>query len=123
MNSTKLLNHFNLVVAIVLLGTYLKSIPLYYDYFFIAGLFLTIWYNWWTLKRIMGQKSVLGKLNYAIGILTMLFGALLTIWSIAMVNEGFKNEKIHLIMGLMYIPLGFTTILFSWTTLKYHRVA
>jgi hypothetical protein len=121
MKTIKFLNYFNLVVAIVLLWTYLKSIPLYYDYFFIVGLGFTIWYNWWTLKRIMGQKSALGKLNYIVGIVTILFGVLLTVGSIAMISEGSKNEKMHLIMGLFYIPLGLTTILFSWTTLKYHR--
>ena len=122
MKTIKFLNYFNLVVAVVLLWTYLKSIPLYYDYFFIVGLVLTIWYNWWTLKRIMGQKSYLGKLNYIVGIVTILFGSFLTIGSIAMISEGFQNEKVHLVMGLLYIPLGLTTILFSWTTLKYHRV-
>lgn len=100
----------------------MKSIPLYYDYLFIVGLVLTIWYNWWTLKRIMGQKTALAKLNYVIGILTIFFGIVLTVGSVAMINEGLQNEKMHLIMGLLYIPLGLTTILFSWTTLKYHRV-
>jgi hypothetical protein len=70
----------------------------------------------------MGQKSVLGKLNYIVGIVTILFGTLLTIGSIAMMSGGFQNEKVHLIMGLLYIPLGLTTISFSWATLKYHRV-
>lgn len=122
MKTIKFLNYFNLIVAIVLLWTHLKSFPLFYDYFYIVGLALTIWYNWWTLKRLMGQKSLLGKLNYVIGILTIFFAVLLTIGSIAMINEGFQNKKMHLIMGLLYIPLGLTTILFSWTTLKYHRV-
>jgi hypothetical protein len=122
MRIIKFLNYFNLIVAIILLWTYLRSFPLYYDYFLIVGLALTIWYNWWTLKRMMGQKSTFGNLNYVIGILTILFGALLTVGSIAMIKEGFENEKMHLAMGLLYIPLGLTTILFSWTTLKYHRV-
>jgi len=46
----------------------------------------------------------------------------LTVGSIAMTNEGFQNERMHLLMGLLYIPLGLTTILFSSMTLKYHRV-
>jgi hypothetical protein len=121
MKVIKFLNYFNLTVGIVLLWTYLKSIPLYFDYFFIIGLVLTIWYNWRTLKRIMGQKDSLGKVNYVIGILTILFGVVLTVGSIAMINEGLKNEKMHLMMGILYIPLGLTTILFSWNTLKYHR--
>lgn len=93
MKTNKFLNYFNLVVAIVLLWTYLKSIPLDYDYAFIVGLVLTIWYNWWTLKRIMGQKSTLGKLNYIVGIETILFGALLTIGSIAMISARISERE------------------------------
>lgn len=70
----------------------------------------------------MGQKNSLGTFNYVIGVLTILFGVALTIGSIAMINEGFQGEKLHLIMGLSYIPLGLTIIFFSWITLKYHRV-
>jgi hypothetical protein len=121
MKTVKFLNYFNLVVAILFLWTYLNSITLYYDYFFIVGLVLTIWYHWWTLKRMVGQKTPLAKLTYVIGILTILFGVILTAGSIAMINEGFQNKKMHLLMGLLYIPLGLTTIWFSLSTLKYHR--
>ena len=121
MRTTKFLNYFNLIVAVVFLLVYANTIRLHYDYVFIIGLILTVWYNWETLKQIKGQRNRLNVLNYAVGILTILFGVLLTLGSIGLIKEGFQSKKVHLLMGLFYIPLGITTVLLSWRTLKYYK--
>ncbi|NBW36848.1 MAG: hypothetical protein EBR30_17840 [Cytophagia bacterium] len=122
MKIIKFLNYFNLIVSIIVLWIYIKSYSLYYDYIFISGLVLTIWYNWSTLKRIMGQRIALGNLTYILGIITIFFGALLTLDSFVMIIRGVPDEKLHVAKGLLYIPLGISITLFSWLTLKYHKV-
>src|SRR5688572_10550752 len=121
MRTTKFLNYFNLIVAVVYLLVYLNSNRLYYDYLFIIGLVLTVWYNWETLKQIRGQRNRLNTLNYGVGISTILFGILLTLGSIGLITEGFQSKKVHLLMGLLYTPLGITTVLLTWRTLKYYK--
>lgn len=123
MSTLKFINYFNLVVGIILIWIYVRSIPLYYDYFFMVGIAGTIWYNWETLKQLKGQRNRLNKLNYIMGILTIVFGVLLILGSIAMINEGLENKNTHVLMGIFYMPLGITTIFLSLKTLRLYRVA
>ena len=89
----KSIAYFNLIVGTILLWTYIKTGPLYYDYYLIIGLGLTIWYNWETLKQLKGQRNSLNKLNFIIGLLTFLFGGLLLLSSLGMIRQGLGETK------------------------------
>jgi hypothetical protein len=67
MTTIKFINYFNLVIGIVLLGTHLISIPVLYDYSFMAGMVLIIWYNWETLKRLKGERNKLNQITFVVG--------------------------------------------------------
>lgn len=121
MRTNKFLNYFNLTVGIILLWTYIKSARLHYDYIFIIGVILTIWYNWEMLKQLGGQKNKLNRLNYIVGFLTIAFGILLTLASIGYIKEGLNGNNLFVVRGLLEIPLGITTVLLSSRTLKYFK--
>lgn len=57
MTTIKYINYINLIGGTILFWTYIRSGPLYYDYYLIIGLGLIIWYNWETLKQFKGQKK------------------------------------------------------------------
>jgi len=122
MRTIRFLNYFNLVVSIVLLWTHLKA-PLGNDYMFVGGLGLVIWYNWKTLRRLMGHKLSFRLVNYSVGLVSVLFSILLIVGGLAQIGAGFYRESAFLFLGPVYFLLGLTTIAFTWSTLKYHRVA
>ena len=124
LNLMKLIIYCNLTIGVVLLGTSIKG-PFSLDYYFIIGLFLTIWYNWETLKQLSGQRNGLNKLNFVIGILTLLFGGLMTLAGLGMIEgelEGLGGRG-HVVLGAIDILFGVTTILASLKTLKIYRTA
>jgi hypothetical protein len=121
MTTIKFINYFNLVIGIVLLGTHLISIPVFYDYSFMAGMVLIIWYNWETLKRLKGERNKLNQITFVVGVLTIVFAVGLILSSIALINEGLKNAKTQVVMGAIYIPVGLTTIFLSVNTLKLYK--
>ena len=125
MKYIKYLNYFNLICGTVLLWAYLKSLPLYFDYYLIVGFALTIWYNWETLKQLKGQRNKLNRLNYIVGLLTILFGLFLLLAAAGMIKEGLNENSTNaqISIGALYIPFGLTTIFLTLKTLKYYKTA
>lgn len=119
-----LIIYFNLTISVVLLGTTISG-PFSMDYYFIFGLCLTIWYNWETLKKIRGQRNGLNKLNFIIGILTLLFGGLIILAGLAMIKEELdgSGRRGQIVLGAINALLGITTILVTLKTLKIFRTA
>jgi hypothetical protein len=123
MNYIKYLNYFNLVCGTILLWTYIRSSPIYFDYYLIVGFALTIWYNWETLKQLKGQTNKLNRVNWIVGLLTIAFGVLLILAGMGMIKEGLKENlnKAQISMGALYVPFGLTTIFLTLKTLKYFK--
>lgn len=78
------------------------------------GLLLTIWYNWATWKRMLGQTSNLNVLNLVMGGLIMLFGLLLITGGVLRIRIGQTLEEKYL-KALIF--LASTEILFGTTIL------
>lgn len=118
----KFICYFNLIYGGVLLWTYVITDPLYFDYYLIAGLILTLWYNWETLKQLKGLRNRLNKLNRLIGMVTILFGLLLLFSSLGMIKRGATNQITELlILGPVYITFGITAIYLTAKTLKLYK--
>ncbi len=124
MKYIKYLNYSNLICGTVLLWTYLKSFPQYLDYLLIIGFTLTIWYNWETLKQLKGQKNKLNRLNYAIGVMTIIFGLLLLLGAAGMIKDGLKENSTSakILIGSLYMSFGLVTIFLTLRTLKYYKI-
>jgi uncharacterized membrane protein len=92
------------------------------DYYLIAGLIVTIWYNWETLKQLKGIRNKLNRINYIIGILTLLFGGLLLLVSFAMIKMSMtEDNRAQLTLAALYIIMAITTIFVTIRTLNIYK--
>jgi len=122
MTLTKYINYFNLIAVTILFWVYLKSIPVYYDYYLITGFVLVIWYNWETLKQLMGQRNRLNRLNYFIGILTIVFAIFLITASVGMINIALvRSDNSYATLATFYIIVAITTFFLTIRTLKLYK--
>ena len=115
--------YFNLLCGIVLLLIYIKSPAVYYDYYYIAGGCLAIWYNWETLKQLKGQKSSFITMNFIIGLMTILFGVLLILSSLGKIKYEIENshDKAGLLTMGIRMFFGLTIIFLTGLTLRFYR--
>jgi hypothetical protein len=84
------------------------------------GLVIALWYNWETSKRLKGLPSTLNKINVLMGVVVLLFAALIA-------SEGFHKIMIldhagNLAGGLPFlamaqITLGFSNLLITAKTI------
>jgi heme A synthase len=91
------------------------------DWILAIGLISTLWYNWETLKRLKGQPSNLNRSNILVGIIVLLFAALMT-------AEGYhkiiiRDQMNNLTAGLLFlaatqIMLGFSNLLLTAKTIN-----
>ena len=85
-----------------------------------TGLAIALWYNWETLNRLKGQPSILNRINVLIGVIVLLFAAL-------MASEGFYKiikleQASNLAAGLLFralaqIAIGFSNLLITVKTI------
>ena len=85
-----------------------------------SGLVIALWYNWETLKRLKGQASTLNKINILVGVVVLVFAAL-------MASEGFYKiiileQASNQVVGLLFrafaqIAIGFANLLITVKTI------
>jgi hypothetical protein len=121
----KKLGYSNIVCAIIFLWTYLKSRSIYYDYIFIAGLVLSIWYHWEALKILNGQHNSFIKLYCAIGIVTGLFAGILILHALILSPIGWKRDDGYFGITMFWIAFRFmfaiSLLFFVLKTLRIYK--
>lgn len=122
---TKKLTSLNLIFGIV----YLATFPHWYSdlsgQIHGIGFLLTIWYNWATLKRMMGQPSNLNVLNLIVGLLIIFFASLLIdtgVHKIRISQTGGKMAKALIFLALTEIVFGTTILLQTVRTMRLFTV-
>src|SRR5689334_3775332 len=116
------LAYFNLVLIVGYFGNKISNRSV--DAILIVGLISTVWYNWETLKRLKGQPSQLNKINILIGMVVLLFAALMTANGFHIIMQEqtanpFENlYSASLFHGVVQIIIGFSNLLLIAKTIR-----
>ncbi len=84
------------------------------------GLVIALWYNWETLKRLNGQRSILNKFNILIGVIVLLFAALVAsegFNKIIIIDQVSNPDTGLLFRALAQIAIGFSNLLITVKTI------
>src|SRR5215831_10206671 len=109
------LAYINLVLIVGYFGIEIshKSV----DPILAIGSIATLWYNWETIKRLKGQPSQLNKVNILIGVVVLLFSAVVaangfyTIMQAQTTNYFENLYSASLFLGIVQIIIGFSNLL------------
>lgn len=112
------LAYFNLVLIVGYLG--IEIVVGSVDFILAIGSMAILWYNWETLKRLKGQPSQLNKFNILIGVVVLLFAALMTSEGVyKIMQEQMTNPLgIFLPLGIVEIAIGFSNLLITAKTIR-----
>src|SRR6185295_10202570 len=112
------LAYFNLLLIVGYFG--IEIVVGSVNFILAIGSIAILWYNWETIKRLKGQPSQLNKINILVGIIVLLFAALVA-------SEGFYKiileqttnpPNIFLSLVLVQIAVGFLNLLLTAKTIR-----
>jgi hypothetical protein len=88
------------------------------------GSIATLWYNWETIKRLKRQPSQLNKVNILIGVIVLIFAAIVaangfyTILQAQTINPFENLHDASLFLSAVQITIGFSNLLLTAKTIR-----
>jgi len=121
------LTNFNLVYGATLYFLFIVDSRTmgYTDIITNIGFISTLWYNWEIKKRLNGQPIQFRKINFGVGLSTLLFAVLLTLTSARSMFIGLNSETVStgiIVLGGLDFILAVTVTLHTILTLKLNSV-